>query len=66
MCKFILQYYEEARAMAIEKVHPDKAPQLGFPGREMVIYLNYLSFLILDSAESTTCSVSQKCCSTFD
>ena len=22
--------------MAIEKVHPDKAPKLGFPGREMV------------------------------
>eukprot|EP00112_Aurelia_sp_Birch-Aquarium-sp1_P018819 Seg455.5 transcript_id=Seg455.5/GoldUCD/mRNA.D3Y31 product=Glycogen protein_id=Seg455.5/GoldUCD/D3Y31 len=28
-------YYEEARAMAIEKVHPEKAPKLVFPGREM-------------------------------
>jgi len=29
-------YYEEARAMAIQKVHPEKAPMVNlFPGREM-------------------------------
>eukprot|EP00795_Rhopilema_esculentum_P003714 gene3714-14987_t len=28
-------YYEEARALAVEKCHPDKAPRMRFPGREM-------------------------------